>query len=105
MKPPRRLDKMFRDSLIADCIAGNLTELDIWRMIGEGDLSRLQTVALIRSWVKQINRMYPGSMTCNANHLKIDPVFLAFMATHNQMGSSESDSRKAWGSIRSITDD
>lgn len=105
MKKPRRLDKMFRDSLIADCISGNITELPIHGLIGEGDLSRSQTFTLLRSWVKQISRLYPGSVRVDLNHLKIDPAFLAFMSTHNQMGTDESDSRKAWAAMRSISDD
>lgn len=105
MKKPRTLDRMFRDSLIDDCIAGDIIELPVWKIIGFGDLSRMQTLVLIKSWVKQINRMYRGSMRCNANTLKIDPTFLSFMATHRSMGTSEMDSREAWAALRSMVDD
>lgn len=101
----RSLDAAFRDALIDDCIAGNITTIDIWRLVPVVHIGRLQMITLIRKFVLHMNRLYPGSMRSDANKLRIDPVFLSFMSTHRQIRSSEKDSRQAWAAIRSIESD
>lgn len=101
----RPLDAAFRDALIDDCIAGNITSIDIWRCMPTTHIGKTQTIALIRKFVLQINRLYPGSMRSDANKLHIEPDFLSFMATNRALGSSDKDCRAAWSAIRSIESD
>ena len=106
----RNLYEMFRDGVLDDAIAQHDSGEDCpkvtpWQYLPpKTPAGRLQTMAMIRRFMDQASKEFPGGLVLNAKGFKVEKSFVEFIKTHREMGSSHNDMVKAWSALRNMLD-
>ena len=100
----RDLYRTFRDGLFEDAVRGPQHEFNTWNLIPvpRAHTGRMATNVLILKMIRHISREFPGAITFRKGILRMNPVFVSFIGTHQEMESTEQEAMDAWSAMKSL---
>ena len=93
---PTDLYGMFHNEVLKLATVTPEFDCDVWEFLPIVNIGRMQTVALIRKFMKQMSDDYPTGVTRKNGRFQITPMMVEFHKTHEDMGSSYQERIGAW---------
>lgn len=93
---PRDLYLMFHDGILEDSSKHRGFGYDVWAYLPAVNIGRMQTIILIRKFLKKMIADYPGGISGKSGKFFISGDLSDFHKTHNEIGTDYDTRIRAW---------